>query len=103
VVAWGLEHRTLGPIQAIGVDEIAYAKGHKYLTLVYRRGRPTFSGEIQSSLAMERYQEHPNYYVYAKRWWLQKRYVTDCDPSQGSWLIDGLKHWKHCAPAVRAG
>jgi len=36
VVAWGLEHRTLGPIRAIGVDEIQYAKGHKYLTLVYQ-------------------------------------------------------------------
>jgi transposase len=36
VVQWGLEHRTLGPIQAIGVDEVAYAKGHKYLTLVYQ-------------------------------------------------------------------
>jgi transposase len=36
VVAWGLEHRSLGPIVAIGVDEIAYAKGHKYLTLVYQ-------------------------------------------------------------------
>ena len=35
VVTWGLEHRTLAPIQAIGVDEIQYAKGHKYLTLVY--------------------------------------------------------------------
>src|SRR5690242_303654 len=35
VVAWGLEHRTLGQIDAIGVDEIQYAKGHKYLTLVY--------------------------------------------------------------------
>jgi len=32
----GLEHRHLGPIQAIGVDEIQYAKGHKYLTLVYQ-------------------------------------------------------------------
>jgi hypothetical protein len=29
-----LEHRTLGQIDAIGVDEIQYAKGHKYLTLV---------------------------------------------------------------------
>jgi len=29
VVAWGLEHRTLGQIDAIGVDEIQYAKGHK--------------------------------------------------------------------------
>ena len=36
VVEWGLEHRSLGPIRAIGVDEIQYAKGHKYLTLVYQ-------------------------------------------------------------------
>ena len=36
VVAWGLEHRTLESIQAIGVDEVAYGKGHKYLTLVYQ-------------------------------------------------------------------
>src|SRR6266851_948023 len=32
--AAGYDH--LGPIQAIGVDEIQYAKGHKYLTLVYQ-------------------------------------------------------------------
>ena len=36
VVTWGLEHRTLGQIDAIGVDEIQYAKGHKYLTVVYQ-------------------------------------------------------------------
>ena len=36
VVQWGLEHRVLGPIFAIGVDEIQYAKGQKYLTLVYQ-------------------------------------------------------------------
>jgi len=36
VVSWGLEHRTLAPVRAIGVDEIQYAKGHKYLTLVYQ-------------------------------------------------------------------
>jgi transposase len=36
VVSWGLEHRTLAPIRAIGVDELQYAKGHKYLTLVYQ-------------------------------------------------------------------
>jgi transposase len=36
VVDWGLAHRTLGPISAIGVDEVQYAKGHKYLTLVYQ-------------------------------------------------------------------
>jgi transposase len=36
VVSWGLEHRKLKSIRAIGVDEIQYAKGHKYLTLVYQ-------------------------------------------------------------------
>ena len=36
VVTYGLEHRVLGQIDAIGVDEIQYAKGHKYLTLVYQ-------------------------------------------------------------------
>jgi transposase len=36
VVTWGLERRVLGQINAIGVDEIQYSKGHKYLTLVYQ-------------------------------------------------------------------
>lgn len=36
VVQWGLEHRQLGSLRAIGVDEIAYGRGHNYLTLVYQ-------------------------------------------------------------------
>lgn len=36
VVGWGLAHRQLESLHAIGVDEIQYAKGHKYLTLVYQ-------------------------------------------------------------------
>jgi len=36
VVTWGPEHRVLGQSDAIGGDEIQYAKGHKYLTLVYQ-------------------------------------------------------------------
>ena len=32
----GLEHRTPCQIDAIGVDEIQYSKGHRYLTLVYQ-------------------------------------------------------------------
>ena len=36
VVTFGLKHRVFGQIDAIGVDEIQYAKGHKYLTLVYQ-------------------------------------------------------------------
>ena len=36
VVQWGLDHRSLDGIKAIGVDEIQYSKGHNYLTLVYQ-------------------------------------------------------------------
>lgn len=36
VVGYGLEHRNLEGIHAIGVDEVQYRKGHKYLTLVYQ-------------------------------------------------------------------
>ena len=35
-VAWGLGHRSLVGITAIGVDEVQWQKGHKYLTLVYQ-------------------------------------------------------------------
>jgi transposase len=35
VVHWGLEHRNLDAITAIGIDEIAYRKGHKYMSVVY--------------------------------------------------------------------
>ena len=34
-VSWGREHRNLEGIEAIGVDEIAWQRGHRYLTLVY--------------------------------------------------------------------
>jgi transposase len=36
VVTWGLANRVLSAIKAIGVDEIAWSKGHKYMTLVYQ-------------------------------------------------------------------
>ena len=36
VVEYGLEHRNLDGITAIGVDEIQFQKGHRYLTVVYQ-------------------------------------------------------------------
>lgn len=36
IVDWGLEHRDLSGVTAIGVDEIAWRKGHNYLTMVYQ-------------------------------------------------------------------
>jgi transposase len=35
-VAWGLVHRDLSGVEAIGVDEIQWRRGHHYLTLVYQ-------------------------------------------------------------------
>lgn len=35
-VKWGRQHVDLNAITAIGIDEIQYQRGHKYLTLVYQ-------------------------------------------------------------------
>jgi transposase len=35
-VGWGLEHRSLDGVTALGVDEIQWRKGHHYLTVVYQ-------------------------------------------------------------------
>ena len=35
-VDWGLEHRDVDDVRAIGIDEIAWKKGHKYVTVVYQ-------------------------------------------------------------------
>lgn len=36
VVDYGLTHRNLDGITALGVDEVTYSLGHKYMTLVYQ-------------------------------------------------------------------
>ena len=36
VVEWWLENRQIDNVESIGVDEVAWKKGHKYLTLVYQ-------------------------------------------------------------------
>ena len=36
VVEYGLRHRNLDGITAIGVDEVQFRKGHRYLTVVYQ-------------------------------------------------------------------
>jgi transposase len=35
-VHWGLAHRDLSDVRSIGVDEVLWQKGHKYLTVVYQ-------------------------------------------------------------------
>lgn len=36
IVEYGLKHRCLDAVSAIGIDEIQWQRGHKYLTLVYQ-------------------------------------------------------------------
>jgi transposase len=35
-VSWGLKHRDLSGVKSLGVDEVQWQRGHKYLTLVYQ-------------------------------------------------------------------
>jgi len=35
-VRWGIVHRELDGIEAIGIDEVQYQRGHHYLTVVYQ-------------------------------------------------------------------
>jgi transposase len=35
-VSWGLEHRDLEGIEAIGIDEVQWKRGHQYQTVVYQ-------------------------------------------------------------------
>jgi len=35
-VEWGRAHQDLCGISAIGIDEVAWQRGHRYLTLVYQ-------------------------------------------------------------------
>lgn len=40
-VAWGLAHRDLSHLRSLGIDEVAWGRGHTYLTLVYDIGGAT--------------------------------------------------------------
>ena len=40
-VTWGLAHRDLSDLTSLGVDEIAWGRGHSYFTLVYDIGGVT--------------------------------------------------------------
>ena len=57
VVDYELNHRTINMVSALGVDEIAWHKGHNYLTLVYQidlgARRLLWIGEQRTQATME--------------------------------------------------
>jgi transposase len=58
-VAWGLLERSLADIGAIGVDEVQWQRGHKYLTLVYQldgeRRRLLYVSEGRSKASLAKF------------------------------------------------
>ncbi len=58
-VLWGIAHDTWKNVVSIGIDEIAWRKGHKYLTLVYQidegRKRLLFIAEERTQEALHRF------------------------------------------------
>jgi transposase len=49
VVSYGLKNRDLSGVSAIGVDEVAYKKGHQYMTLIYQidQGKKRLLGVVK--------------------------------------------------------
>lgn len=58
-VEWGRAHQNLDQIHCIGVDELSWKKGHKYLTLVYQidhhRKRLLWIGQDRTAATFERF------------------------------------------------
>lgn len=59
VVAFGLAHRDVSGVTAIGIDEIQFRKGHQYLTVVYQLcgevRRLLFVGEGRESASLSKF------------------------------------------------
>lgn len=57
VVAWGLARRDLTEIKSIGIDEVMWHRGHKYLTVVYEiasgRRRLLWIGEDRKEATLQ--------------------------------------------------
>jgi transposase len=58
-VHWGVAHRKLSDVVAIGIDEIQWRRGHKYLTLVYqidaRARRLLWIGQERTQASLARF------------------------------------------------
>lgn len=59
VVAWGLAHRDLCGVSALGIDEIQFGKGQQYLTVVYQ-----LCGDVRRLLFVGRGRESASLSVF---------------------------------------
>ncbi len=69
-------------------------------TTIYKRCQLlSINGKLQSFWTMERGQIQPDYKLIIKRpmlgyFQVNQTFRLRCDPTQGSWIVGGLDHWK---------
>ncbi|HEY9829492.1 MAG TPA: hypothetical protein V6D26_02860 [Stenomitos sp.] len=69
-------------------------------TTIYKRSQLlSLKGQLQSFWTMERGQIQPDYKLIIKRpllgyFQVNQTFRLRCDPTQGSWIVGGLDHWK---------
>ena len=70
IVAYGLANRSIKDVEALGVDEVQYHKGHTYMTLVYQidKGcrRLLWVGKDRTKTTMRRF--------YADMWHIDRKF-----------------------------
>ena len=70
IVAYGLTNRSIESVEALGVDEVQYHKGHTYMTLVYQidKGcrRLLWVGKDRTKTTMRRF--------YADMWHIDRKF-----------------------------
>ena len=70
VVAYGLSHRNIKNVEALGIDEVQYGSGHTYMTLVYQidKGcrRLLWVGKDRTKTTLRRF--------YADMWNVDRRF-----------------------------
>ena len=97
-VSWGLAHRVLDDVTSIGIDEIAWKKGHKYLTVVYQidscRKRLLWVGKERTQKTLQRFftefgKEHTARlrFICSDMWKPYIKVVTEC-AGQSLHIID---------------
>jgi len=74
MVEYGLEHRDISGVTAIGVDEVQHGKGHSYLTMVYQLNGKTrrllYVGQGRTAKTLLRF-----FHDCGKPWCLQLQFV----------------------------
>ncbi len=66
------------------------------------------TGKCQSFLSMERGQTQPDYKIILGGLWfgtlqMNKTFKLRCNPTQGSWIVGGLNHWRSLPIRQAAG